>query len=105
MITKVTNQSFNEFKESNELVMLDFFATWCGHCTNFAPIIDEVDKTAENKCKIGRVDVDEEEELARKFGITSIPTLVFLKNGQIVNKHEGGMNKENLENLINQLNS
>lgn len=86
-----------EIKEG--LVLVDFFATWCGPCNMLAPVIENLVKEHE-ELKVIKVDVDEAQEIAYQFGIQSIPTLLLYKDGQIVNRGLGYMNKNQLENFI-----
>jgi thioredoxin 1 len=80
-------------------VLIDFWAEWCGPCRMLGPVIDEV--AAENpQIKVGKVNVDEQQELAAKFGIMSIPTLLVFKNGTKTNESIGLIPKEQVENLI-----
>ena len=81
-IVKITKENFDEMVlRSSKKVLLDFWATWCGPCRMIAPFVEEI--AAENEeIVVGKIDVDEERELAIKFGITSIPTLVVMKQGQ-----------------------
>ncbi len=78
----------------NGLVVVDFFANWCGPCRMMAPILEEAQKKLGDSVKIVKVDVDESENLAKKFGIMSIPTLLFFVDGQLKDKHIGLMMKD-----------
>ena len=88
----------NEIKEG--VVLVDFFATWCGPCRMMSQILEEVDRELDGKGKIVKVDVDQNENLARKFGVMSIPTLVLFKDGKMVSKNVGVMQKNNCLNLF-----
>ena len=82
----LTNQNFEEKVLKSEIpVLVDFFATWCGPCKMLAPVIAELAEKYEGKVKVGKVNVDEENELAMKYQISSIPTLVLFKEGKIIN--------------------
>ncbi len=88
-VITVTNNNFEvEVLQSDKTVLIDFWASWCGPCKMLSPIVDEVAEDRED-IKVCKVNVDEEEELARKFGIMSIPTLVVIKDGKIVNTSMG----------------
>ena len=97
---KIINE--NEFeKEIQEgTVLVDFFATWCMPCRMMSQILEEVDRELDGKGKIVKVDVDQNENLARKFGVMSIPTLVLFKDGKMVSKNVGVMQKNNCLNLF-----
>ena len=87
--------------ETNEgVVLVDFWAPWCGPCKMIAPVLEELDGEISDKAKIVKVDVDENQETASKFGIMSIPTLVVLKNGEVVDKAVGFQPKEALAQLV-----
>ena len=93
MSALVVNQNnFQLVKSSEKLVLLDFYATWCGPCRMVSPIVDEI---AEERADVlvGKINVDEEPALAQEFGVVSIPTLVVLKNGAEVNRRVGAAPK------------
>ncbi len=95
--------STNEFKEllaKEGLVLVDFFATWCGPCKMLAPVLEEVDKNIPD-LTIAKIDVDEESELASAFRISSIPTLVLFKDGKVVDSAIGYRSAKQLEDMVN----
>jgi thioredoxin 1 len=92
----------NEVLKSDKPVLVDFWATWCGPCRMIAPIIEEVANELSATLKVGKVNVDEQEELAIKFGISSIPTLLLFKNGEVVKKTLGYMPKDAVLKFINE---
>ena len=98
----LTSQNFEEeVLKSNLPVLVDFFATWCGPCKMIAPIIVEIAERYEGKVKVGKVNVDDENELAMKYQISSIPTLVLFKDGKVANTKIGLCSKSEIENMIN----
>ena len=100
MILKITKENFEtEVLKSDKKVVLDFWATWCGPCKMIAPVLEEIANEKED-IKIGKVDVDTEGELAVRFGVMSIPTLVFFENGEETNRVIGFHTKAELLELI-----
>ena len=98
----LTNQNFEEEVLKSEIpVLVDFFATWCGPCKMLAPVISDVAERYGGKVKVGKVNVDEENELAMKYQISSIPTLVLFKDGKIINIKVRLSSKSEIENMIN----
>ncbi|MDP2923865.1 MAG: thioredoxin [Candidatus Omnitrophota bacterium] len=100
-LSHFTDANFKkEVLESNLPVLVDFWANWCGPCKMISPIIEELAKEYAGKIKIGKVDVDENPKTATLYGIMSIPTLVFFRNGKIVNQATGALNKIELKRKI-----
>ena len=100
-VIKITKENFNsEVLKSDVPVLIDFWAPWCGPCRALSPLIDEIAEEANGKFKVGKVNVDEQPELDSKFSVMSIPTLVVMKNGELVNKTVGSRPKEQILSLI-----
>ncbi|MBQ7907437.1 MAG: thioredoxin [Clostridia bacterium] len=98
---RVTKDTFNEEIKAEVPVIVDFYADWCGPCKMIAPHLEEIEREYEGKVKILKVNVDTDGELAVKFGIISIPTLIVFENGEPTKKVVGYQNKNQLINLIN----
>lgn len=90
----------SEVIQSSVPVLVDFSATWCGPCQKMAPLIDELASKYDGKAKIVKVDVDNSQDLATKYGVMSVPTIVLLKGGEIVNKWIGFTPKQTLADAI-----
>lgn len=99
---KITTENFEKEVLNSEVpVLVDFFATWCGPCKMMSPIVEELAKKVEGKAKVCKVDIDEERDIAIKYGIMSIPTFIVFKNGEPVGKAVGMRDKEELISLLN----
>ena len=96
----VTDQNFEEIINSDKPVMIDFWAEWCGPCKMIGPVVEELASEYEGKAIIGKVDVDSNPGVSAKFGIRSIPTLLFFKNGEIVDKQVGAVGKPALASKL-----
>lgn len=97
MEVKITNENFESFKNGNLPLVVDFWATWCGPCKAIAPIIGELAKEYDGKLVVGKCDVEEADDIAMEFGIRNIPTILFFKNGQVVDKFVGATTKAKLQ--------
>lgn len=93
---KVSSENFAELRQNTPLLVVDFWATWCGPCLRLAPILEEVAASMKGEVVIGKCDVDENRALAQSFGIRSIPTLIFFKDGKKVEQHSGLLSREAL---------
>lgn len=100
MVIKVSNKNFEtEVLQSEKKVLIDFYADWCGPCQMLSPIVEQVAEENEN-IKVVKLNVDENQELAIKYGIMSIPTLVVVKDGNEINRTIGLVSKSEVEELI-----
>ena len=98
---EITDSNFNEIVTKNDVVLVDFWAEWCGPCRMIAPMIEELANEYDGKAVIGKLDVDNNQESSIKFGLRSIPTLLVFKNGEMVDRHVGAVPKETLSSSIN----
>ena len=96
-----TNNSFDSLLLDSRLVIVDFWAVWCGPCRMLSPLLDEVEEEMADKIVVVKVNVDDADEIAAQFRIMNIPTLLFIKDGQIVDKTVGAMPKTALLERIN----
>ncbi|MBX7093714.1 MAG: thioredoxin [Flavobacteriales bacterium] len=102
MATEITDANFEELVlKSDQPVMIDFWAEWCGPCRMIGPVVEEMSKEYDGKALIGKVNVDHNPGIASKFGIRNIPTILFLKNGEIVDKSVGAVPKSQLTDKLN----
>ena len=101
MAKVATNNNFQELIQDSKLVVIDFWATWCGPCRMLSPVLDEVEEEMSDKISVVKVNVDDADQIAMQYRIMSIPTLLFFKNGQVVDKTVGAMAKNVLIEKIN----
>ncbi len=98
---KLTNANFSQtVLDSEKPVLVDFWAAWCGPCVQLAPVIDQLAESYENKAIIAKLDVDQNQEIAQKYAIMSIPTLLIFKNGEVIDKVIGVVNKSLLSKKL-----
>ena len=101
MALEFTDANFQQTViESDKLSVIDFWAEWCGPCRAIGPVIEELAVQYEGKVNIGKVNVDENPEISMRFGIRNIPTILFLKNGEVVDKQVGAVPKHLLEEKL-----
>lgn len=102
MALELTDANFEEnVLKSDKPVLVDFWAVWCGPCRMVGPLVEEIANEFEGKAVVGKVDVDNNPETAAKFGIRNIPTILFMKNGEIVDKQVGAVSKDVLAEKLN----
>ncbi len=99
----ITDANYQEIVDAGLPLVIDFSATWCGPCKKIAPIIEELAGEYDGKVIVGKCDVDDNDELTAKFGIRNVPTVLFIKNGEVVDKHVGAAAKNVFEEKINAL--
>ena len=100
---EITSENYNEVISQSKPVVLDFWATWCGPCRKIAPIVEELAEAYSDQVIIGKVNVEEDDDLASKYGIRNIPTLLFIKNGEVIDKFVGAATKDVIEEKIKAL--
>lgn len=103
MALKITDELGKELIASGQPVVIDFWAEWCGPCRQIGPFVDELAAQYEGQVTIGKYNVDEGDEISGEYGIRNIPTLLFFKDGQLVDKHVGSANKAQLEDKVKAL--
>lgn len=99
----ITNENFESVMNSGKPVVLDFWATWCGPCKKVAPVIEELAEQYADQVIVGKVDVEENDEISFQYGIRNIPTVLFIKDGQVVDKIVGATAKAAYEEKIKAL--
>ena len=99
MVKKISENEFNEVKEK-EVALIDFSATWCGPCKMIAPVLEEVSEEMSDAVSFYNIDVDENPDLAQQYGVTSIPTLVVLKKGEMADMQVGFQPKDGIVSFI-----
>lgn len=101
MAVSITQQNFEqEIVRSSQPIILDVYATWCGPCQQMTPIIEELEAELGAKYKFAKLNVDEAREISIKYGVTSVPTFIFIKNNEVKSKETGYMSKEALQEII-----
>lgn len=101
MAVEITDANFDEVVlQSDKPVVVDFWAAWCGPCRMVGPIIDELHTEYDGKALVGKVDVDQNPNVSAKFGVRNIPTILFIKNGEVVDKSVGAVPKAQLASKL-----
>ena len=103
MEVTITNENFESYKNGELPLVVDFWATWCAPCRMIAPIIAELAEEYDGKVVVGKCDVEDADEIASEFGIRNIPTILFLKNGEVVDKFDGAASKAKIEEKFKSL--
>ena len=103
MALAINKTNFEEVMASGKPVVIDFWAEWCGPCRMIAPIVDELAAEFGDQVVIGKCDVEENDEITAKYGVRNIPTIIFLKNGELVDKQVGACSKDALKAKIEKL--
>lgn len=103
MALQITDNNFEELLSSGKPVVVDFWATWCGPCKMIAPFVEELAEEYKDQVIIGKCDVDENSDLPAQFRVRNIPTVIFLKNGEVVDKHVGAATKAALKDKVEAL--
>ena len=93
-------ETFNDVISGNQLVLVDFFATWCQPCKRMHPVLEDLKKTVGDKLRIIKVDVDAHNDVAAQYGIRSVPTLMLFRNGEVLYRESGAMSKADLMALL-----
>ena len=101
-VIKFNDQNFDsDVLEAGTPVLVDFWAVWCGPCKAIAPIVEEIANDYNGKVKVGKMDVDRNNQVAMRYGIRSIPTLLVFNNGEVVDQVIGNVGKESIESMLN----
>lgn len=103
MALQFTDATFDEILSSNEVVVADFWAEWCGPCRMVGPFIEQLSEEYAGKAAVGKIDIEENDDLATKYAIRNIPTVLFFKNGQVVDKMVGAAPKSAYEEKLKSL--
>ena len=100
MVEELTSGKFNDFIKEG-FVLIDFYADWCMPCVMMGPIVEEISEKMKDKIKVGKVNIEDNKELAQKYNIASIPNFVLIRNKKVIDQFVGAISKDELENKIN----
>ncbi len=103
MALEVKDSNMKELLAGGQPLVVDFWAPWCGPCKMMLPIVDELAAEYEGRVQIGKLNVDENPDTCEEYGIMNIPTMLFFKNGELVNRHIGACRKADLQQIIDTL--
>ncbi|MDR1745981.1 MAG: thioredoxin [Tannerella sp.] len=103
MARVITDENFNEVLNEGKPLMIDFWAEWCGPCRMISPIIEELAQEYDGKVIVGKVDVDNNDDIVTQFGIRNIPTILFFKDKNVVDKHVGASPKDTIRQKVEAL--
>ncbi len=101
MVQELTNGEFNELIKEGT-VLIDFYADWCMPCVMMGPIVDEMSEKFSGKIKFGKVNIEDNQDIAHKFNVSSIPNFILFQDGKVVEQFVGGMDEEDFENKLNE---
>lgn len=103
MVREITDANFAEVLAEGKPVVVDFWAPWCGPCKMMLPIVEELSNEFAEQVVVGKLNVDENDALCAQYGIMNIPTMLFFKNGELIERHVGACRKQELQQLIQSL--
>lgn len=103
MAIKITNENYEALLADNKPLVIDFWAEWCGPCRTIAPLVDEFAEAYAEKVNIGKCDVDSNDDIVAIYRVRNIPTIVFIKGGEVVDKHVGAISRNDLQAKIDAL--
>lgn len=103
MAKEITSDNLQGYIDSGKPVMIDFWAEWCGPCRMIAPIVEEIAEEFGEKAVVGKCDIEADNALAMKYKVRNIPTIIFIKDGEVVDRQVGVASKEALEEKLNKL--
>lgn len=103
MITILEKDNFDATLAASDVVLVDLWATWCGPCRMLSPIVDDIAEEYEGRIAVAKCNVDDNEDVAERFGVRNIPTLLFFKGGELAERSVGLVSKQDIQNILNNL--